>query len=76
MNKLRREMIIAAAGKLEEAKADIETATEEEQEYFDNMPESLQGSEKGEQAEEVVQELEQVVSELEDLISRVEDQAQ
>ena len=40
---------------------------DEEQEHFDNMPESLQGSEKGQAAEASVQQLEEAIGLLENL---------
>jgi len=46
MNKARREAIDVAIAKIEEGKAELEMLMEEEQDYFDNMPESLQSSEK------------------------------
>jgi len=44
MNKDRRTEINKAIGMLQEALSILETARDEEQEYYDNMPESLQGS--------------------------------
>jgi hypothetical protein len=45
MNKDRRTEINKAIGMLQEALSILETARDEEQEYYDNTPESLQGSE-------------------------------
>lgn len=74
MNKDRRKSIDEAIGllqeaeaKVDEAKSLIETARDEEQEYFDNMPESLQGGDKGQAAEAAVSALEEALSPLEDL---------
>ena len=53
-------------GILEDAKSDIETIKDEEQEYYDNMPENMQGGEKGEKAQEAVQAMEDALSALED----------
>lgn len=54
MNKQRRKELAEAIEKLEkaiamleEAKETVECVTEEEQEAYDNMPESLQCSERG-----------------------------
>ena len=38
MNKQRRELIAGAVAKLEEAKADLETARDEERNYLDALP--------------------------------------
>lgn len=53
---------------LEEAKSNIETARDDEQEYYDNMPEGLQGSEKGERAQSAIDALEEILSKLDDMI--------
>lgn len=42
------------------------TLRDEEQDYFDNMPESLQAGEKGEKAEAAINAMENVVGLLED----------
>jgi uncharacterized coiled-coil DUF342 family protein len=54
MNKKRREAINALIGRIEELGAtladlqsEIETIRDEEQEFFDNMPESFQNGDKG-----------------------------
>lgn len=73
MNNDRRKQIEAAKARLAEAmeiisevRGDLETIRDDEQDYFDNMPESLQGGEKGERAEAAVSALEDVISALED----------
>jgi len=50
---------------LGDSKAAFEEALSEEQEYFDNMPEGLQGSEKGETAESNISYLEAAIEALE-----------
>lgn len=61
MNKDRRKAIAAAIELVEaaqaaaaEARDAIETIKDEETEYKDNMPESLQDGEKGQRADEVI----------------------
>ena len=76
MNNDRRTRIKQAVGMLQEALSILETARDEEQEYYDNMPESLQGSERGEAAEQAVSNLEDVCSNLEDAISSAESAAE
>ncbi len=76
MNKDRRTEINKAIGMLQEALSILETARDEEQEYYDNMPESLQGSERGEAAEQAVSNLEDACSNLEDAISSAESAAE
>lgn len=48
MNKNRRAMLEEVIEKLSEAKTMLEDIKDEEQEAYENMPESLQGSERGE----------------------------
>lgn len=52
MNKQRRQQIKDAIALIEEARAMLECVMDEEQEAFDNLPESFQYSERGEQMEE------------------------
>ena len=54
MNKERRDAIEKAQGLIEEAKDILQEACDEEQEYFNNMPESLQGGDKGQAAENAI----------------------
>ncbi len=46
MNKVRRKALTAITESLENLKGELEELRDEEQEYLDNMPESLQSSEK------------------------------
>lgn len=73
MNKVRRKRVQDAITKIEEAKAILEDAQNEEQAAFDNMPEGLQYGERGEQMEENISKLEEAVSCLEDLVSELEE---
>ncbi len=75
MNNTRRKQIenikariVALLGEAENIKADIETIRDEEQEYRDNMPESLAEGEKAERADAAITELEQVIEDLDSLI--------
>ena len=76
MNNDRRTRINQAVGLMQEALSILETARDEEQEYYGNMPESLQGSERGEAAEQAVSNLEDTCSNLEDAISSAESAAE
>lgn len=75
MNKDRRKRIEAAKERIgalvagaEELMADLEAIRDEEQEYRDNMPESLSAGEKGEKADAAIEALEQVIQDLESLV--------
>lgn len=72
MNNERREQIAKAIELLNEAQGLIESAKDEEQEYFDNMPESFQSGEKGEKAEGAIGDLESAFDSITDAISNLE----
>lgn len=76
MNKDRRAEIAKvqddiqqALGVFEAAKETIEALRDEEQEYFDNMPESFQDSEKGEAAQAAIDALEAAAESLDEIIT-------
>lgn len=62
MNAQRRKAINLVMNSIMDFRADIETIRDEEQEYFDNMPDNIQMSEKGEKAEEVVSNLDEAMN--------------
>ena len=69
MNKDRRktlERLVAEVsnlqGKLADIRMEIESARDEEQEYYDNMPESFQSGEKGDAVQAAVEALEEALS--------------
>lgn len=69
MNNSRRKRISKIADALNELKGQIDELYEEEREAFENIPESLQGTERYEAAENAVDMLESASSGLEDVIS-------
>jgi predicted nucleic acid-binding Zn-ribbon protein len=68
MNSLRRNLISSISRELEDIKSRLETLKDEEQEYYDNVPENLQGSERYEQAGEAGDNLDSAFSSLEESI--------
>lgn len=75
MNNARRKAIAevqdqigSAVAMLEAAKADLESLRDEEQEYLDNMPESLQGGEKGEAAQAAVEKMDEAINAIEEFL--------
>lgn len=58
-------------GKLEDLKSEVESIKDEEQEYYNNMPESLQGSEKGQNAEHADSCFETAVDKLDEAFNAV-----
>lgn len=67
MNKQRRAAIVALVEQLGPIRAELENLRDEEQEYLDNMPESLQGGGKGEAAEEAIGKLDEMIQHIEDI---------
>lgn len=73
MNKARRKWLEDIIGKLEEQKEELYNLQQEEQEAYDNMPESLQDSERGQTAYEYASDLEDEHSNLEDVIQNLQE---
>lgn len=68
MNKQNRKDLQGYVDSLEKIKSNIETMMEEEQSKFDNMPEGLQESERGEAIQEAIDNLESASGSLEEAI--------
>ena len=73
MNNERRKRIKDACDKIWEAINILTEVKEEEEEAYDNLPDGLQYSERGEQMSDNVYALEDAVSTLEDLETTLED---
>lgn len=73
MNKARRKEIDSVIATLEEAKERLESIRDDEQDYFDNMPEQFQYAEKGEAAEEAISNLDYAIDQIDEAISSAED---
>ena len=72
MNVERRGQISKALALVIEARCLIEQARDDEREYFDNMPESFQEGDRGQQAEAVVDALDDAANGCEDIESHLE----
>lgn len=68
MNANRRKEIAKILAEAEKLKSKLESVLEEEQEYYDNVPENLQGSDRYQQSEECIGYMEDAVSSFEDII--------
>lgn len=68
MNRVRRTELEKIAAAITDLKEQLEILQEEEEEYRDNMPENLQGSERYEKADEACDNLYDAVSNLEDAV--------
>lgn len=72
MNKDRRQQLEKLIGELDDIKNQVEALRDEEQDYYDNMPESLQGGEKGDIATEAISQLDEAISNIEYAIDNIE----
>ena len=61
MNKQRRKAVGDSYDKLIDIQSDLECIRDEEQEAVDNLPESIQYSERGERMEEYISSLEEAL---------------
>ena len=69
MNRTRRGAIDDLIGQLEDIQQQIEALADEEQTAYDNMPEGIQCSERGEAITEAVDNLENAESSVEETIN-------
>ena len=81
MNKERRQNLCSAISLLNEAQAKIDTAKDivgyccdEEQECFDNLPESIQCGDRGDNMQENISKMEEVNGELDYIFDSLEEQ--
>lgn len=72
MNKQRRKAIDNVTGKIRDLLVDLETLRDEEEEYRDNIPENLQGSERYEQADECVDGLTEAIENIESALDDID----
>lgn len=73
MNKARREQIAKAVALVAEALELLEAARDEEQEYVDNFPENMQGTERYEAAEGFVSAMDNAITSLEEVANNQSD---
>ena len=73
MNNARRKQITQLLEQLENLKADLDSILEEEQEAFDNLPESLQEGERGQASQTAIESLETAQSAFEEIVDALND---
>lgn len=73
MNKERRTRISGVINDLETCKDSLENVRDSEQESFDNIPESLQESERGQAMETNIEIFEDVINSLDEMIEMLSD---
>ena len=75
MNKKRRKQLEGVAGQIEVQRVLLEELRDEEQDAFDNMPESMQQAEKGQKMEEAISSIDSALDSLEQAASDVQEGA-
>ena len=73
MNKERRKIIEEAIEMINEANDLLATVRDEEQEAFDNLPEGIQMSERGETMERYISDLDEIIDTIYDGVSTLEE---
>ena len=71
MNRNRRERIAAAINLIEDIKEQITNIMDEESEAFDNLPEAIQESQRGEDMDQNVCDLDEVCETLESAVDQL-----
>lgn len=71
MNKKRRIEIKSKINSLENIKSELESILSDEEYYFDNMPENLQGSLRGEESECAIDMLNEVIEAIDSCIENL-----
>ena len=72
MNNVRRNKIRGINFSLKELVNDLQSVLDDEQDYFDNIPENLQYSQRAMDSEEVIDLMEQVIESLEDAMENLD----
>lgn len=71
MNKTRRRDLQNIITKIDILKEELEALRDEEQDYMDNIPENLQGSERYEVAEEAVDNMDNALDAFDEVIDSI-----
>lgn len=72
MNKERRKRIAKVIGDINTVRSMLEDIKNEEEFSFDNMPENLQGSMRGEESQEAIDYMDEALEALEEVVSQLE----
>lgn len=76
MNNKRRALLIHIQNEIEELKSLLSSVREEEQESFDNMPESFQDSERGQNSMSAIDYLDSAADSLDDCFELINEAIQ
>lgn len=73
MNRIRRKALNDIKDQIEMLRCTLEQLAEEEEEYRDNMPENLQGSERYEKADEACDSLNSALDSLDEAVEHIDE---
>lgn len=73
MNRIRRKALNDIKDQIEMLRCTLEQLAEEEEEYRDNMPENLQGSERYEKADEACDSLSSALDSLDEAVEHIDE---
>jgi hypothetical protein len=73
MNKARRKWLEDIYNRLEVLKDELENISAEEQDAYDNLPEGIQDSERGDAMEENVSDIDDAASSIEEIMDTIQD---
>ncbi len=71
MNNKRRDVLDEIKTIVEEAREKLEAVKDEEQNCFDNMPESLQSSERGQISEAAIEALDDAITSVDEALEKI-----
>jgi len=73
MNKARRKELDRAADMLREAYSIIESCRDDEEDAYDNLPESFQDGERGEEMQEYIDVMDEVMDQIDEAANAIEE---
>lgn len=73
MNKVRRKELDRAADMLREAYSIIESCRDDEEGAYDNLPESFQDGERGEEMQEYIDVMDEVMDQIDEAANAIEE---
>lgn len=68
MNNARRKAITKISDKLDQLREELDALMQEEQEYYDVMPEAFQDGEKGERAQEAIDNMDYALTSIQEAV--------
>ena len=71
MNKIRRKELGMFLNDIEEIKVELQLILDEEEGYYNNMPENLQGSRRGMESEESIDQIDNAINALDDAMDAI-----